>query len=596
MRFPRALGVFSRTFAFAALLAVRALAAEPVVALQRETILPAKATATDGRWSFDFQRDAYGQFEIEVPASLAGKAITLRLGEALTTSGKIDPKAGPRIRFLESTLTLHPGANRPILREADARRMPPEIGAVMPYRYAEIDGWPADAGQPIVRQIAVFAPFDMNAAHFECDRPALNEIWELCRYSMKATSFCGLFVDGDRERLPYEADAWINQLGWYATTTDQSVPRATLDFLLAQPTWPTEWQAHTIFMAWADYLQTGDDSRLRQHYDRLDLLTLTALARPDGLISTIEPPPSKEFLASLRLKRIEDNVDWPKGERDGYETRPFGIVVNSFHVAALERMALIATALHRPADSEKFRARADRVRAAINATMFDRSTGLYVDGEGSRHSSVHANFFPLALGVVPNERRAAVGRFLAQSGMKCSVYGAQYLLEALYAAGESEAALQLMLNRTDRGWWHMIHEVGTTITLEAWDTKYKPNQDYNHAWGAAPANIIPRFIAGVEPLEPNWKTWRLQPHPASLNSYTCRTPTPQGAIETKFRREGGRWTIDVAVPTGTTALVELLPDEKLVLEAVATGSGKPRAIGPREPLVLAAGQHRLTGR
>ena len=26
--------------------------------------------------------------------------------------------------------------------------------------------------------------------------------------------------------------------------------------------------------------------------------------------------------------------------------------------------------------------------------------------------------------------------------------------------------------------------VGSTITLEAWDNKFKPNQDWNHAWGA----------------------------------------------------------------------------------------------------------------
>ena len=114
--------------------------------------------------------------------------------------------------------------------------------------------------------------------------------------------------------------------------------------------------------------------------------------------------------------------------------------------------------------------------------------------------------------------------------------GAQYLLKALYAAGRERSGLQLMLNRTDRGWWHMIHEVDTTITLEAWDTKYKPNQDYNHAWGAAPANLIPRFIVGIEPLEPHWASWRLHPRPASLQWYQSRTPTPLGLIETTFER------------------------------------------------------------
>jgi hypothetical protein len=593
MRLP--LRIVLWTPALLVLTAFTARAAEPAVALQRETIIPQRTAANDGRWFIDFGRDAYGQFEIDAPAAQAGRTITVRLGEALGADGRLNPKAGRSIRFLETTLALHPGANRPILREADARRMPSEIGAVMPFRYAEIEGWPADAGQPVVRQITVFAPFDLQAAHFECDRSELNEIWELCRYSMKATSFCGLFVDGDRERLPYEADAWINQLGWYATNTDVTVPRATLDFLLAHPTWPTEWQAHAIFVAWADYLQTGDDSRLRRNYERLRLLTLSDLARDDGLISTAPSATSKALLDKLGLKRIEDIVDWPKSERDDYDFRPVNTVVNAFHFAALERMALIATALRRPVDATNFRAQADKVHAAINAKLFDPASGRYVDGEGSPHSSIHANFFPLALGAVPDDRRAVVGHFLARQGMKCSVYGAQYLLEALYAAGESEAALQLMLNRTDRGWWHMIHDVGTTITLEAWDTKYKPNQDYNHAWGAAPANIIPRFIVGVQPIEPSWRVWRLAPHPASLTFYTCRTPTPHGAIETNFRRAAGRWTLDVTVPAGTSARIQLPPGEKLNLATIASNSAAPRRVAAGEALTLPPGKHRLAG-
>ena len=32
------------------------------------------------------------------------------------------------------------------------------------------------------------------------------------------------------------------------------------------------------------------------------------------------------------------------------------------------------------------------------------------------------------------------------------------------------------------------------MTLEAWDLKYKPNADWNHARGTAPANIIARYM------------------------------------------------------------------------------------------------------
>jgi hypothetical protein len=48
----------------------------------------------------------------------------------------------------------------------------------------------------------------------------------------------------------------------------------------------------------------------------------------------------------------------------------------------------------------------------------------------------------------------------------------------------------------------MIYEVGATITLEAWDDRFKPNQDWNHAWSAAPANLIPGRLMGITPAEP----------------------------------------------------------------------------------------------
>jgi len=124
-------------------------------------------------------------------------------------------------------------------------------------------------------------------------------------------------------------------------------------------------------------------------------------------------------------------------------------------------------------------------------TLIDPATGLYIDGEGCAHSSLHANMFPLAFGLVPAERREKVAVFMKTRGMACSVYGAQFLMDALFDNGLADHALALMTAEGDRSWIHMVKRVGTTIALEAWDMKYKPNLDWNHAWGAAPANVRP---------------------------------------------------------------------------------------------------------
>ena len=52
--------------------------------------------------------------------------------------------------------------------------------------------------------------------------------------------------------------------------------------------------------------------------------------------------------------------------------------------------------------------------------------------------------------------------------------------------------------------------------MEAWDKRYKPNLDLNHAWGGAPANIIVRKMMGVAPLTSGAQEFRIHPQDRDL--------------------------------------------------------------------------------
>ena len=80
-------------------------------------------------------------------------------------------------------------------------------------------------------------------------------------------------------------------------------------------------------------------------------------------------------------------------------------------------------------------------------------------------------------------------------------------------------------------------EVGSTISMEAWDLKYKNNLDWNHAWGAAPANIIPRFLLGVRPLEPGFGKVLIMPQPGTLERVSGTIPTIRGPITVALKNE-----------------------------------------------------------
>ncbi|HZH73080.1 MAG TPA: alpha-L-rhamnosidase C-terminal domain-containing protein, partial [Mariniphaga sp.] len=200
---------------------------------------------------------------------------------------------------------------------------------------------------------------------------------------------------------------------------------------------------------------------------------------------------------------------------------------------------------------------------SILENMFDKERGVFVDGIGTDHASLHANMFPLAFNIVPQEEIKTVAEFIKTRGMACSVYGAQYLLEALYNAGEAEYALSLMTAENKRSWMNMLH-VGSTMTTEAWDEYYKPNLTWNHAWGAAPANIIPRRLMGVQPLEPGFKLFSVNPQPNGLENLELEIPTIRGTIACKLVSNNNEWNLELSVPGNSEALV-VLPAEPSVI-------------------------------
>ena len=295
-----------------------------------------------GRVFVDFGRAAFAGLELRFPHSEDGRMLTVRLGEKLSAPHAIDRKPGGSVRFHTADVTLKAGQEKYIvpLGRKDGRLMPPEIGPVMPFRYVEIENAPASFTKRDIRQLAANYPLDDRASDFRCSDEKLNAIWDLSKYSMKATSFGGIFVDGDRERKPYEADAYINQLGWFYTAGEYALPRHTHEYLIKHPTWPTEWIMFSVLIARDHYLYSGDAASLRKFYPDLKAKTLLALARPDGLISVPSGKLPDAIGRTIHIAKISDVVDWPGGERDGYDMRPVNTVVNAFHARALDRMAL----------------------------------------------------------------------------------------------------------------------------------------------------------------------------------------------------------------------------------------------------------------
>jgi alpha-L-rhamnosidase len=101
---------------------------------------------------------------------------------------------------------------------------------------------------------------------------------------------------------------------------------------------------------------------------------------------------------------------------------------------------------------------------------------------------------------------------------------------------------------------------------ERWDSllpdgTVNPGQmtSFNHYALGAVADWMHRVIAGLAPAEPGYRRIRFAPRPGGgLTSASARQLTPYGEAAIAWRIEGGELHVEVTVPVGADAVLDLV--------------------------------------
>lgn len=507
-----------------------------------------------GRWFIDLGREIVGGLRLEVDG-VAGARVHVRLGEELQ---------GGRVRYrmrtsntYEDTWTLRAGPQTV------------EHWGYRAFRYVELEADPGLDLTRAVRPLVLRAPY-VGGGTFSSSDPDLDRVWELCRYTIEATSL-DLYVDTPaRERGPYEGDAYVNQLSQYAVERSYALARYSGEYLTRRSTWPSEYHLMPVLMAWQDYLATGDDRQLHSDVEHWERLGYHRHLGEDHLIHKHPAPNDGGFGSDL--------VDWPAAYRDGYELTEVNTVLNAFQAAASATLARIAEVVGQPDRAVRHRERADGIRAALNTLLLDEAG--YRDGLTTSHRAQHATAVPVALGLAPADRLDDLGDLLAHGGMRMSVYGAQFLLEALCRAGRTDHAIALMTATGPNSWVDLIDRLGATIVPEAWDPKLKPNMTFSHAWGSAPVNIVARWVLGVRVEAPGAARIVVEPRPGSLTRMRGTVPTIRGPVLVAYDRTAG--FLRVWIPPNVLARLVLSRGELGLTDGAAVDA-PPGAVSVETP-------------
>ena len=502
---------------------------EPIVQSGHQAVRT--VASGSGRLLLDFGRTWMGSVRLDTTTA-GDRDVRVEYAETLTAAG--------------TALAVTRGENR----QRDHYRLHAGADAVAGwglrvFRYVELTGLPTGTTAADVTALALHSP--VSTGTFASSDDALDEVVQFSAGTLESTTL-GMYVDSwKRERAPYEADAYIQQIAQAAVDGHSASAEYTTRWLLAHPTWPTEWPLFDALAVHAAWQETGDTREITANWTALQRTLLTSsIDRRTGLVDHDEH---------------DDIVDWPKGERDGYVRTRVNTVVNVLTYRDLATMAEMAKAIGHTAESRSYAAKATALRAAINDRLWDPAVGAYrdgltADGKPVRHWAVHATAFALALGVADSTTTPRAGAYLAKRGMVCSVYCAAFLVPALFESGQGRTAVSLLTATGERSWRNMI-ATGAGSTMEAWDTRIKDNTTYSHPWGASPTASVATGLFGLRPTAATWSSFEVAPHPGGLRWASITRPTARGDVTAGFRTAGSDVVVSVRVPAASTATVRL---------------------------------------
>jgi len=437
------------------------------------------------------------------------------------------------------------------------------------FRYVEVRGYPGRPGPDALEGRVVHDAMEQ-IADFTSSSDLLNKIHHNIYWGVR----------GNYRSIPTDCPQRDERQGWLG---DRSVVSRGESYLFDVAAFYTKWEYDLIDsqrddgsipdVAPAYWMLYNDDvtwpSTFVQVpamlYDQYGDLRIVQSAYP-AVRKWIEH--MRQFLKDGLLPK-DTYGDWcvppedPKliHSRDPARRTDGTLLATAYYYRMLCEMSKFARFVGKEADAGDYDRLSAQVRAALNNTFFNRRTGMYANG--TQTSAI----LPLVFGLTPEPDRKSVLEGLIRNiedvtkgHVGTGLVGAQWLMRALTENGRVDVVYRIATATTYPGWGYMISKGATTI-WELWngDTADPAMNSGNHVMQIGDLGVwMYEYLGGIrtDPEKPGFKHILIRPYmPSGLNFVSASHQSMYGLIESRWRREGGKVTLDIAVPPNTTATV-----------------------------------------
>jgi len=368
---------------------------------------------------------------------------------------------------------------------------------------------------------------------FECSDSLINQIYRTSLYTLHLNTR-EFHLDGiKRDRWVWSGDAYQSYLMNFYTFFDQEVNKRTINALRGHD--PVETHINTILdysFYWMigiydNYFYSGDTSFVRQVYPRMKTLMEFCIGRAN----------KNGFVEGLPGDWVF--IDWAPIEKSGEVSFEQLLFCRS-----LETMAKCAELVNDRQDAERYSKLSASLKQKITDTFWsDRKEAFLhsrVNGVLSQEVTRYTNMFAILFDYVDSQKKQMIKEnvILNDSVLKITTpYMKFYELAALCEINEKEKVMQFV-----KDYWGGMIKLGATTIWEAYDPAQTGDDHYAmygrpfgkslcHAWGANPVYLFGKYLLGVKPLSPGYKSYLVEPSLAGLQWIKGKVPTPDGNIE-----------------------------------------------------------------
>ena len=534
----------------------------------------------DGRKVIDFGENIAGYVEFSV-SGRRGDEVCLIHGEVLDRGGNFTM----RNFHFEGTSQM-PIWNlkqeiRYTLSGNGTERYRPSF-TFMGFRYVLIEKWPGELDPDAITAIVVCSDME-KTAEFSCSDKLVNQLFENTLRSQEG-NFIDLPTDcPHRERMGWTGDAqifcrtgatnydtqaffakWLRDM-CSSQKEDGSIPN-TVPFE-SMPGDPADHGMPTGSSGWGDaaviipsrlYQVFGNRRLLEDTYDMMkkwvEFEARSAASNAEG-----SKDPDERYIWNSGFHWGEW-LEPGKSQEESFR-EPKDETATAYFAQSARMLCEIAQILGKEEDAGRYGELAERAKQAYIHRFTE--DGLI---SGGNRQCLYVR--PLALNLLPEEARQETADRL-DAVVKMNNYrigtgflSTPFLCEVLTLGGHPDTAYRMLLNKEIPGWLYPVTRGATTIweTWEGYDPDGEPFASHNHYAFGAVMEWVYRYMVGIDTCSdaPGYKRFIIHPYPGGGISHAkASLETVRGRVECGWTLEDGAFTLELSVPSNTTAQIRL---------------------------------------